>query len=113
MHQMSEPITLLIGDQSLSEGITMQKPFLYDPRKIDSLEWMIRLAKRNNLLVIAEYLDAFTYKKNPTQVVEILQNPKLMEEKKEFISICSERNLYRKKLKNRQNLTCPQAYKIF
>lgn len=93
MHKISESISMLTGDQSLSEGISMGKMLLYDPRKIESLQWLIRLAKRNNLNLIAEYFDAFTFKKDVSKIIELLNNPNLKEEKDRLFEICRKRNL--------------------
>ena len=93
MYKVSEAISLRTGDQSLGEGISKKDAILYDPRKVETLRWMIRLAERNQLSLIAEFMNSFTFKKDVKRVVELLKDPKLVEEKEKLLDLCQKRNL--------------------
>lgn len=88
IYKFTQAITMTTGDQSLSEAISANKQILYDPRKTDSLVWLIQIAKREGLMLVAELFELCLSKSNVKRAVEILSSPEYAQQNLKLTALC-------------------------
>lgn len=93
IYKFTEPVTMVTGDQSLSEGISANKHILYDPRKADTLNWLIEIARRNELVLVSDLLKLCAFEDNVVRMVEILSDPEYARQNKVLSVLCQQRDL--------------------